>query len=141
MLMNPTLGLPSVFRQFDELRRGMDGLMAGPHASAAFPPVNLYVNPDEAVVTAELPGVDPGQLEIDCEADTVTIRGERRACEERDGQQWHRRERRAGRFARTLRLPFRVDSESVKARYRDGVLEITAPRPEADKPRKVQIES
>ncbi len=142
MLMNSVFDLPDVFRQLDSLRRGFENtLSCGSSAAAAFPPVNLYVNQDGAVITAEMPGVDPDGLDISAVADSMTITGQRQTAEEEEGQNWHRRERRCGRFSRTVQLPFRVEGDRVTARYRDGVLEVTAPRPESDKPRKVKVEA
>ena len=69
----------------------------------------------------------------------LTLSGERRAPELPEGGTWHRRERAFGRFTRAVRLPFRVDPDKVEARFTDGVLRVAVGRPDADKPRRIEI--
>ena len=73
--------------------------------------------------------------------DVVTIAGERKPPEVAEDTVWQRRERAYGRFSRAIRLPYRVDPDRVEARFADGVLEIELHRPEADKPRRIQIKA
>ena len=131
----------SPWREMRRLRNEMDRLFTefdAPRASA-FPPVNVWTGEQGVVVTAELPGVDPEKLEIDARRETLTIRGERVRPDNEEGRAWHRRERRAGSFARTIELPYRIDSDSVDASCRDGVLRITLTRPEEEKPRRIEV--
>jgi HSP20 family protein len=90
-------------------------------------------------LTAELPGVDPADIDISVKDDVVTISGERKPPETDDATVWHRRERAYGRFSRVVQLPYRVDPERIEARMGDGVLQIELHRPEADKPRRIRI--
>jgi len=92
-------------------------------------------------VTAELPGVDPNNLDISVINETLTLRGSRKPPELKEGETFHRRERLFGEFTRTLQLPFRVDSNAVEAHVKNGVLIVKLPRAEADKPRKVAIKA
>jgi HSP20 family protein len=120
----------------DEVNRvfATPGTFAG-----GFPAVNMWQGPDSAALTAELPGVDPADIDISVKNDIVTITGERKPPENGDDQVWHRRERAYGRFSRVVQLPYRVDPDRVEARMTDGVLQIELQRPEADRPRRVQI--
>jgi HSP20 family protein len=129
-------------RLHDEMGRLAGALApaAGPAAAAAggFPAVNVHAGRDGIAVVAELPGVEPGDLEVHAHQDTLTIRGARRPASE-DGRAYHRRERRSGAFTRTVQLPYRVDPDRVEARLEDGVLRLSLGRPEQDKPRRIEI--
>jgi HSP20 family protein len=70
----------------------------------------------------------------------LTISGEKKSPEGVKPEAYHRSERSAGRFLRTLELPTDIDSEKVKATYTDGILTVTLPRPEAAKPKRIQVE-
>jgi HSP20 family protein len=119
----------------DEVNR----VFAGPGSFAGgFPAVNLWQGPDSTALTAELPGVDPADIDISVKNDIVTISGERKPPVGEDAT-WHRRERAYGRFSRVIQLPYRVDPDRVEARMTDGVLSVELQRPEADRPRRVQI--
>jgi len=123
----------------DEMNRVFSGLDR-PRATA-FPPVNLWSSPEGVAVTAELPGMDPADLEISATDDQLTVKGEMPAPAQDEGVTWHRRERRSGRFSRTIQLPFRIDADSVDASFRDGVLRISLQRPEEEKPRKIEVKA
>jgi len=106
-----------------------------------FPAVNIWTGRDDAIVTVELPGVDPGKVELAVVGDTLTISGTRQPDEVKEGQVFGRRERETGDFSRTIQLPFRVEPEKVEARCAQGVLRITLPRLEADKPKQIAIKA
>ena len=108
--------------------------------SALFPAINLWAGDEGVAVTAEVPGVDPGDIEISVEGDVLRIAGKRKAPEN-EKLNWHRRERGFGAFARTIQLPFRVDPDAVEARFQNGVLEVLLHRPEADRPRKIAVKT
>ena len=131
------------WRRLWQMEREMGRLfdrMSTPRA-AAFPPVNVYTDSDGATVTAELPGVDPAELDITVNQQTLVIGGERKAPESGEGDTWHRRERVFGQFTRSIDLPFTADADSVEATYRDGVLEVRLHRREADKPKQITVQS
>ena len=132
---------------FYEVRRLQDeiaGLMSafapagGLPAGGAFPAVNVYAGHDGIALVAELPGVEREDLEIHVHHDTLTLHGTRRPAAEREAA-YHRRERRGGAFTRTIQLPYRVDPERVEAQLENGVLRLSLPRPEEDKPRRITI--
>lgn len=123
--------------EMNRLFRDLEGrLFIGPQS---FPPVNLWVGENSLVVTAELPGFGLDDIEVTTREDTLTIRGRRKPQVDADRVAWHRRERLYGDFARSIELPFRVDPERVQARFTNGILEIELQRPEADRPKRIQI--
>jgi HSP20 family protein len=141
MALQPFLALDAdpfaaIRRLQDEMNRAFEAPLASP---GGYPAVNLWQGADSAALTAELPGVDPADIDISVKGDLVTISGERRRPEDDDSTVWHRRERPFGRFSRVIRLPYRVDPDRVEARMSDGVLQIELHRPEEDKPRRVRI--
>ncbi|WP_299029100.1 Hsp20/alpha crystallin family protein [uncultured Thermanaerothrix sp.] len=108
---------------------------------AEFPPMNVWTNSEGAVVTVEVPGVNPEQLELAVVGDTLTLRGKRLAEDLPEGARYQRRERFQGEFARSLQLPFTIDAEHVEAQYENGILTITLPRAEADKPKRITVQT
>ncbi len=106
-----------------------------------YPLMNVWTSADGIVIDAELPGVAPKDVDISVMGDELTLRGKVNAGEAAEGETYHRRERPAGEFARTLQLPFRADAEGVKANYTDGVLRLTVPRSEDEKPKKITVEA
>ena len=107
------------------------------HARSADVPAAVWTSDDAIAVTLEVPGVAKDQLQIEATADTLTVSGERRVPEV--GGTWLRRERTAGRFSRTIALPWRIDPERVEARLAAGVLTVALRRAESDKPRKIAV--
>ncbi len=147
--MFPDFGRFGGFDPFREMRRMQEemsrlfgGLGLGNAATQDFPPVNLWAGEDGIVVTAEIPGVAADSLDITVHEDVLTLKGKRESTI-KDGEDvvWHRREIPSGHFTRTVRLPFRVDGDKVQAHCRNGILEIKLYRPEADRPRKIQIQA
>jgi HSP20 family protein len=103
-----------------------------------FPLLNIWTNPDGAIVAAEVPGVSADDLEISIRRDTVTLRGTRKGEPTEDAVVL-RQERVTGSFARNMVLPFRVDAEKASAKFDRGVVTLTLPRPEEDKPHRISI--
>ena len=110
-------------------------------AAPAFPAMNVWTNSEGAVVTAEIPGVQKDAIEISVVGQTLSIKGSRQAEELKEGYQYHRQERGYGNFSRSIELPFPVDADKAEAVFDKGVLEITLPRTEADKPKKIVVKS
>ena len=103
------------------------------------PAVDVYENKDSVVVKAELPGLDPKEVEISIEDGTLYLKGERKSESEDQRDGYHRLERSYGSFARAFTLPDSVDPEKVSAEYKDGLLSVTLPKREESKPKKVKI--
>jgi len=106
-----------------------------------FPALNIWTGRDDAVVTVELPGVDASKLDLSVVGDTLTISGSRESDQLEEGQAFSRRERESGEFSRTVQLPFRVEADKVTAHYAKGVLRITLPRLEADRPKQISVKA
>ncbi|MGQ0633917.1 MAG: Hsp20/alpha crystallin family protein [Planctomycetaceae bacterium] len=132
------------WREIGQLQHEMNRLLAGARAytgipSRDYPPINLYVGPNDLVLTLEVPGVTPDKVDVSVTGDMVTITGERAAEAVRNGESFHRRERPTGQFTREIKLPFEVDPSKTEATYDRGVLKVTMTRPESLKPRKVTV--
>lgn len=106
-----------------------------------FPPVNIWSNNEEIILKAEVPGVDPKNINLDVNGDQVSISGERKPDLPSEGVTCHRSERSVGSFSRSFRLPYDVDSGKVAAKYGNGVLTVTLPRIESAKPRKITVQT
>jgi HSP20 family protein len=139
-------GRRSFWRDFDRLQREMNRIVNdfAPGTSGNFPPINVWAGEESVFLTAELPGVEPDQLDVSIVGDSVTLSGERSAQQSGDnggdqGVKYHRQERWQGSFSRSMQLPFRIDAENVEANFRNGVLEIRLPRAAEDKPRKISV--
>jgi HSP20 family protein len=110
------------------------------HTRAAFPPVNISVEPEGWVVRVEVPGVAPENLVVETHARTLEVSGKREEHAPTEGS-FLRRERWTGEFARSIQLPADLDGSRAEAAYRHGVLTIRIPRREEAKPRQVRIQT
>src|SRR5215213_2638098 len=135
--MVPSMLYGSPFRDLRRLQEEMERLTRSATAAQGFPAINVYAHQDGIVITAELLGVNEGDLDISVHRDTVTLRGERQ--DQTEAQGCHRRERRSGPFGRTFSLPFQVDPERVEAKLLNGILTLTLHRPEQDKPKRIRV--
>lgn len=140
----PTRGSGTPWDELDRLQREMNRLFEPLARSQGrrqgdFPAVNIWAGEDDALLTAELPGVDPAKIEVTVKDDTVTIRGKREADSLKEGESYLRQERGAGTFVRSFALPFHVDGDKVEAQYRMGILQLSLPRRELDKPKKITV--
>jgi HSP20 family protein len=103
------------------------------------PAVDIYEHENNIVLKAELPGVDPKDVDIRLENNTLTVRGERKLDSEVKKESYHRVERAYGTFTRSFTLPTVVNQASIKAEFKDGVLRLTLPKREEAKPKQIQI--
>jgi HSP20 family protein len=94
---------------------------------------------DEFVVKVSLPGINPDDLDITFSGKSLTIKGEFKGEEEKEGLHYHLRERRYGSFARSLTLPASVKSDAIQARYEAGVLTLHLPKTEEIKPKRITV--
>jgi len=104
------------------------------------PVVDILEGETGIVLYAEIPGVDKKDVEVEVRDNIITIRGDRRAAQELPDNYYLRRERCFGRFQRSFTLPHAVAPDRIKAVFKNGLLEITLPRPEADPPRQITID-
>jgi HSP20 family protein len=114
-----------------------EGLM---NSGTWIPPVDIYQNGDhELVLKAELPDMKREDIAITVDANTLTIKGEKKIAEEAKDEQFHRIERRYGSFSRSFVLPPTVDTTKVSAEYKNGVLSLKLPLREEAKPRQIAV--
>jgi HSP20 family protein len=125
------------WREFQRMSEAISRPLAT--VTVEFPAVNVWVSSDNAVVTTEIPGIDPESLDVTVVDKTLTLRGSRQPEDLNEGEAYHRRERWSGQFTKTVELPFAVDSNKVEARFLKGILSVSLPRAEADKPRKIAV--
>jgi HSP20 family protein len=127
------------WNEFDRMQHAVSRWVSP--SSAEFPLVNVWVSGDQAMLTTEIPGVDPKSIDISVAGKTLTIRGSRNPEELSQGDSYHRRERWSGQFTKTVEMPFTIETNKVEAKFNRGVLQITAPRAEAEKPKKITVKS
>jgi len=132
------------WRELARVERAFGGSPWGPPSRqgvAESVALNVRADHDKVTVTAELPGVSLDDLEVQVVGRRLTIRGERRTAEPDGGGRYHRRERDGGRFGRAVTLPYPVEPGGVGATLRNGVLTVTLPRAEADRPRRIAVQA
>ena len=103
------------------------------------PAVDVFETDQNLVVKAELPGIDPKEVEIRVENNTLFLKGQRKFESEVKEENYHRIERSYGSFTRTFALPGSIDAEKVSADYKSGVLTLTLPKREEAKPKTIKI--
>ena len=103
------------------------------------PAVDIYETADELVVKADLPDINEKDLDVRVENNTLTIRGERKFEKEVSEDNFLRVERAYGSFSRSFSLPNTVDTERIKADYREGVLSVRMPKREESKPKQIKV--
>ena len=136
------------FREAVSLRDAMNSLFqdsfvhpGGARVGASSLPLDVSETADEFVVRASMPGVKPEEVQITFHGDTLTIRGETRAEEEKKGQTWYVRERKVGAFQRSVTLNAPVNADAANARFDNGVLTLTLPKAEQAKPKQIKVSS
>jgi HSP20 family protein len=132
----------------DEMNRLFDTFFQGaipPNEwrTTFLPSIDVHETAQEIVVTAELPGVKPEDVDVNLTGNILTIKGEKKEemdTKETKGKSWHRVERTYGSFQRTFQLPDSVDPERAKASYDHGVLKVAIAKTEAAKPRSIKVD-
>jgi HSP20 family protein len=129
-------------RLFDESFRGVsrgageeDWALGGSWA----PAVDIFEHEGNIVLKAELPGVDSKDVDVRVENNVLTLRGERKFDSEVKKESYHRVERAYGTFSRSFTLPTVVDTDKIKAEFKEGVLRLTLPQREEAKPKQIAI--
>lgn len=126
------------FSDLDTLTRGLLNSQTGSTRSPRFMPMDLYKVDDHYVLTADLPGVDPGSVDVNVDHGTLTLTAHRSARSD-EGVQWLANERFAGTYRRQLSLGEGIDTAGIAATYENGVLTVTIPLAERAKPRRIEV--
>ena len=136
-------------REMNKMRKDMErlfdrfwsdfGLDAFPEEGLGGPSIDVSETADKVVVKAELPGIDPKDVDVFVSGDNLVLRGEKREEKVEESALYHRVERKFGSFSRSLPLPCKVEPEGIKSTYRNGVLRIVLPKCKAEKRPSVNI--
>jgi len=130
----------------NRLQKDIDRLFATPHTTAAdsgawLPPVDIYEEANQFVLHVDLPGVDPKAVEITSEQGVLTIRGQRNVARPEAREGYRRVERLTGEFQRRFSLPDSADTQNIKAKVVNGVLEVAIPKVAQVQPHKITVEA
>jgi len=133
--------METVSRDMDQILKGLGfgRFFTPPLAAAPSPPARLRETGDGYTLETAVPGIDPATLEMTVLKDTLTLRGDR-ATAAPENAVWHRRERNAGPFERSFRLPEGIDAEKAQASCAHGILTVTIPRAQSAQPKKIAIQ-
>ena len=136
----------SPWRDLEQFQREMNRLFntitpSRLRSATGYPAMNIWANEESAMITAELPGIHVDDIDISIAGETLTLKGDRKPEDLPEGACCHRQERGYGAFTRTIELPFLVDAEKVEAVFNKGLLQMTLPRHEADKPKKIIVKT
>lgn len=142
-----------LYRELERLRGEMDRMFEGaapargwslgflPGTGARqYPRINLAESAEAYTVEALAPGVAPETLDLQVKENLLTVSGEKRGPQGVPAEAFHRSERAAGRFVRTLELPGEIDAAKVKATYTDGILRVVLPKAPEAKPKQIEIQ-
>ena len=125
----------------NRLNRTLNDSFAGTEDAfgAWAPPVDIFEKNDHLVIRAEIPGAKPEDLDVRIENGVLSLHGERKREVDVDEKSSHRLERVYGSFTRSFSLPTTVDASKITATYKDGILEVSVPKAEAAKPKRIEI--
>lgn len=126
-------------RLFDEVlpkAREEEGLARGVWS----PAVDIYETEDSIVLKAELPGINKDDVSVEIKDNVLVLKGEKRFEKDVKEENYHRMERAYGAFQRSFTLPNIVDKDKIKAKYKDGILEVVLPKAEEAKPKQIKVE-
>jgi HSP20 family protein len=126
----------------NRLRRELDqGFDTVAHDASWAPAVDIHEEARQFVVRADLPGVKPADIDITAEKGVLSLRGSRNFEQQTDGGHYSRVERVSGKFVRTFTLPENVQTDAIKAQFKDGVLELTIPKVAKAEPRRIEVQA
>ncbi len=139
------------FREMSALQERMNRLFSDVRAQAPvrgeeivqgawIPAVDIFETNEAIVLKAELPGITAQDISVEVKDNTLTLKGEKKFEKEVKEENYHRVERSCGSFQRAFTLPGTIHQEKVKAKFKDGILEITLPKVEEAKPKQVKVE-
>lgn len=133
--------IEQAFKPLQRLKRFFeDWDLELPSETVTLPKIDVWEDEDKYVVEAELPGFDKKDIEVNITDDILTIKATRKQEEEKKSKNYYYAERSYGEFVRSLRLPTEVDKKAIKAKYNNGVLELTLPKTKEAKEKSTKIE-
>jgi HSP20 family protein len=128
----------------NEMGRWMSTLAGGTtpgngQSSTWLPAVDVWETENELVLSFDLPGIPEDKIAVELDDNVLTVSGERERTQEHTNERFYRFERRFGSFSRSVTLPAGVSESDITANYKDGVLEVRVPKPEEQKPKRIQV--
>jgi HSP20 family protein len=128
----------------NEMGRWMNVLSGGAtpgngQSSTWLPAVDVWETDSELVLSFDLPGIPEDKINVELDDNVLTVSGERERTHEHSNERFYRFERRYGTFSRSVTLPAGVTEKDITANYKDGVLEVRVPKPEEQKPKRIQV--
>jgi HSP20 family protein len=130
-----------IVRIHHEINRAFERFLGDPHfrTMPMMPAINMKEEADRYVIEAELPGIEDKDIDIEIHGNTLTIKGERRMEERREGERMHIFEHRYGAFHRSVTLPDHALLDHIEAERENGILRIFVPKDQSKQPRKIPI--
>jgi len=131
----------SLRQEFNQLfDRFWSGQLEPMQLSRWMPAVDISETSEEVRVRAEVPGIDPSEIEVSVEANVLTIKGEKKEQREEGRENYHRVERQYGTFVRSIQLPTEIAVDQVEAAFRNGVLDVRLPKHESARAKQIKID-
>ena len=137
--LDPFSEMQRLQREMHRIYNTLAGTKAASRAAGVHPHLNITEDENNFYVRAELPGVDPDDIEITAQDNDLIINGERKIPPEGENVSYHRREREAGSFRRITSLPTHIDSSKVAAVCKNGLLTVTLPKAPTVKARQIDV--
>ncbi len=128
-------------RWMNQVAGGVASPTGNGQSSTWLPAVDVWETDTELVLSFDLPGIEEDKIAVELDDNVLTVTGERERTQEHTNDRFYRFERRFGQFSRSVTLPAGIKEDDIEANYRDGVLEIRVPKPEEQKPKRIQIGS
>ncbi len=136
---NPLHALPDLEREMDRWLKSVEVAFEGLRLGRPFPALNLFSTPTIYLITAELPGCDVNDLDIEVADGKLTLRGTRSPQGDIPAERFRRSERMSGEWERTITLPERVDEERIQAELTNGLLRVQLPKLPTTAPRQIKL--
>ena len=143
MILDRVVNTMDPWREMSRLQDRMNRLFEDydPSTQRVFPAINLWTNENTAFITAELPGLESDDIKLSVLDQNVVLEGSRKPEVPSEGETYHRQERGFGNFKRSIQMPFPLNADKVVAKFENGILSISLPRAEEDKPKRITIKS
>jgi HSP20 family protein len=138
--LDPVSGLQTLQRELERVFESPLGFDLGPSGRGVYPPINVFSDRDGYTVRTEVPGIPPEQITIESQGRTLTISGKREITTPPGGS-FHRHERAAGEFSRSLQLPEDLDVVRAEASCVHGMLTVRIPKKAEARPRQISVKA